>query len=83
MMMKSLIVFLRNVTRKNSELPLSSRGLTVIPAPRRRGSISDDRGIILRETRENVFDGLTGSIPVLDGTAQSGETLGGVLIFEP
>ena len=56
---------------------------TVISAPRRRGSISDDGGIILRDTREIVFDGLTGSIRVLDRTAQSGETLGGVLIFEP
>ena len=56
---------------------------TVISASRRRESISDDGGFILRDTRENVFDGLTGSIRVLDRTAQSGETLGGVLIFEP
>ena len=58
-------------------------GLMAISAPRRRRSISDDGGFILRSTRENVFDGLTGSIRVLDRTAQSGETLGGVLIFEP
>ena len=56
---------------------------TVVSSPRRRGSISDDGRIMLRERRENVFDGLTGSIRVLDRTAQSGETLGGVLVREP
>lgn len=70
--------------RKGSErvrIPRIER--KVISTPRRRGSISDDGEIVLQETRENVFDGLTGSIRVLDRTAQSGETLGGVLIFEP
>ena len=70
--------------RKGSErvrIPRIER--TVISSPRSCGSISDDGEIILRETRENVFDGLTGSIRVLDRTAQSGETLGGVLMFEP
>ncbi|KAM0802739.1 hypothetical protein BDR22DRAFT_819417 [Usnea florida] len=50
---------------------------------RRRGSTSEDEGSTPRSTRENVFDGLTGSIRVRDRTAQSGETLGDVLIFEP
>ena len=70
--------------RKGSELVgIPQIEPMVIAAPRRRGSIWDDEGYILPNTRNNEFDGLTGSIRVLDRTAQSGETLGDILIFEP
>ena len=67
--------------RKGSERARIER--MVISEPRRHRSIPDDGGAVIRDIRESVLDGLTGSIRVLDRTAQSGETLGGVLIFEP
>ena len=40
-------------------------------------------GLILRNARENMFGRMTGSSRVSDGTAQGGETLGRILVFEP